>query len=134
LITPQRLQHRRALYAEKKRRWESTKKDSAAYNELVQKRFKEARDARSALHAKNRSESRKISEKSSGPVKTAPVAATKADVKAKTAAAAPAKAAPTAAKAAPVAAKAAPTAAKSTAAQSKQDDKKAPPKAAPAKK
>jgi small subunit ribosomal protein S6e len=65
LVTPQRLQHKRQRIAVKRERYEATRRDAAAYNELVAKRFKEAREARQAIHAKHRSESRKLSEKSS---------------------------------------------------------------------
>jgi len=65
LVTPQRLQHKRQRTAVKRERYEATRRDAQAYNELVARRFKEAREARAALHAKHRSESRKLSEKSS---------------------------------------------------------------------
>jgi len=65
LVTPQRLQHKRQRLAVKRERYESTRRDAQAYNELVTKRFKEAREARAAIHAKHRSESRKLSEKPS---------------------------------------------------------------------
>lgn len=64
LVTPQRLQHKRQRLAVKRQRYEATRAAAQEYNELVSKRFKEARDARAAIHAKHRSESRKLSEKS----------------------------------------------------------------------
>lgn len=71
LVTPARLQHKRQIAAERRRRIEATRADAVQFNELVQKRFKEAREARAKLHAKRRSLSRKVSEKS------APAAAAK---------------------------------------------------------
>jgi len=63
LVTPQRLQHRRQVRAEKRRRYEHTKALATEYNEIVAARNKAARDEKAALH-KKRSESRKLSEKS----------------------------------------------------------------------
>jgi len=71
LVTPARLQHKRQIAADRRRRIEHTRADAAEFNELVQKRFKEAREARAKIHAKRRSLSRKVSEKS------APAAAAK---------------------------------------------------------
>jgi len=70
LVTPQRLQHKRQRLAIKRERWEATRRDAQTYNALVATRFKEARDARAAVHAKHRSESRKLSEKSAAAVKS----------------------------------------------------------------
>lgn len=74
LVTPQRLQHKRQRLAVKRERFENTRAAAQEYNELVAKRYKEARDARAAVHAKHRSESRKLSEKSSTPSTTATAA------------------------------------------------------------
>jgi len=64
LVTPRRLQHKRQIKAQKKIRYEQTKKDSAVFQELVAARFKEPREARAAKLQKRRSLSRKASEKS----------------------------------------------------------------------
>jgi len=114
LVTPLRLQHRRARIAVKRQRWESTRREAEAYNTLVAQRFKEARDSRYSKLAKRRSESRKVSEKST-PAAAAPAKA--APSKAAPAKAAPAKAAP--AKAAPAKAAQAKAAAPKTAAAPK---------------
>jgi len=63
LVTPQRLQHKRQIRGEKRRRYESTKKLATEYNELVAKRAKESREVK--IQAKRRSESRKASERAS---------------------------------------------------------------------
>jgi len=63
LVTPRRLQHRRQQRAEIKHRYENTRKESAAFQELVAQRFKEQREARFAKIQKRRSLSRKASEK-----------------------------------------------------------------------
>jgi len=63
LVTPQRLQHKRQYKHELKTRYEKTRTDTAAFQELVATRFKEAREARFAEHQKRRSVSRKLSEK-----------------------------------------------------------------------
>jgi len=77
LVTPRRLQHKRQIKAEKKSRYEKTKADSAAFQELVAARFKEARDARFAKMQKRRSLSRKASGKDATPApSTAKPAAT----------------------------------------------------------
>jgi len=102
LVTPQRLQHRRQVVAEKRRRTEHTRTLAAEYNELLANRAKAAREAKHEKHLQHRrSESRKASEKetAAGAAKAAPKAA------------APAAAAPKAAAAAPKAAAAAPKAA-----------------------
>jgi small subunit ribosomal protein S6e len=62
LVTPRRLQHKRQLKAVKKQRYEKTRTESAAFQELVAARFKEAREARFAKVQKRRSLSRKASE------------------------------------------------------------------------
>jgi len=64
LVTPARLQHKRQIASERRRRAEKTRSEAADFNEILQKRFKEAREARAKLHAKRRSLSRKVSEKS----------------------------------------------------------------------
>jgi len=65
LVTPQRLQHRRQVRAEKRRRYENTKALAQVFNEAVQNKHKAEREARHAIHVENkkRSESRKESEK-----------------------------------------------------------------------
>jgi len=87
LVTPRRLQHKRQQKAVKKQRYEKTRTESAAFQELVAQRFKEAREARFAKVQKRRSLSRKASEKptesTSTPAATAtPAAKPKAEVKA----------------------------------------------------
>lgn len=64
LVTPGRLQHKRQLKAIKRSRYEKSKADAEAFNALVQRRQKEAREKRAARIAKRRSESRKLSTKS----------------------------------------------------------------------
>jgi small subunit ribosomal protein S6e len=111
LITPLRLQHKRQLKAEKRSRYEKSKKEAKEYNDLLATRLKESR-AKKQL-SKKRSMSRKESEKPAAvaaPVKAA--AAPKA---------APAKAAPAPAKAAPAKA---PAAAKPAAPAAKADKPK----------
>jgi len=91
LVTPQRLQHRRQVRAEKRRRFENTRTLAAEYNELLANRAKLAREAKHEKHLQHRrSESRKASEKeaAAGAAKAAPKAA------APKAAAAPAAAKP----------------------------------------
>jgi len=63
LVTPQRLQRKRARVAEKKSRYEKTRKAAEAFNELLATRAKEAREARAEKLAKRRSVSRKESGK-----------------------------------------------------------------------
>jgi len=63
LVTPRRLQHKRQQKAVKRQRYEKTRIESAAFQELVAARFKEAREARFAKVQKRRSLSRKLSEK-----------------------------------------------------------------------
>jgi len=65
LVTPLRLQHKRQIAAERRERIEKTRVAAHEFNELVAKRFKEAREAKARLHAKRRSLSRKVSEKPS---------------------------------------------------------------------
>jgi len=131
LVTPERLQRKRHAVAVKRVRYEKTKKEAEAYNELLTKRSKEAREARYEKVAKKRSLSRRISETTSTTTTAAPAAA--APVKA----AAPApvaakkeekKAAPAKAAAAPKKDAPAPKAAAPKAAAPKKD---APKKDAP---
>jgi len=63
LVTPERLQRKRAQISVKRQRWEKTRKEAEAFNELLAKRAKEAREARHEKLQKKRSVSRKISEK-----------------------------------------------------------------------
>jgi len=97
LVTPRRLQHKRQQKALIKSRYEKTRTESAAFQELVAARFKEAREARFAKVQKRRSLSRKASEKptdattAAAPKAAAPAAAPKAASKA---ASAPKAAAP----------------------------------------
>jgi len=121
LVTPERLQRKRHQVAVKRQRNDKTKKEAEAYNELLSKRMKEARDARYSKVAKKRSLSRKASETPAVAAATTP--ATAKPSAAKSAAPAPKSAAP-----APKAAKAAAPAAKTQAAKPAA----AAPKAAPA--
>jgi small subunit ribosomal protein S6e len=105
LVTPARLQHRRQVRAEIRRRYENTKALATQYNETIAKAHKAEREARHEKHElnKKRSESRKESVKEAAAAaakKAAPVKAAPA----KPAAAAPVKAAPKAAAPAPKAA------------------------------
>jgi len=63
LVTPLRLQHRRQIAGDRRQRVEKTRVAAQEFNELVAKRFKEAREAKAKMHAKRRSLSRKVSEK-----------------------------------------------------------------------
>jgi len=64
LVTPLRLQHRRQVRAEKRRRFENTQALATEYNELVANKHKAEREAKHAQHdARKRSESRKESVK-----------------------------------------------------------------------
>jgi len=62
LITPQRLQHRRQIRAEKRHRWENSLAQAKEYQERVTKFFKESSEKKAAMH-KKRSVSRKESAK-----------------------------------------------------------------------
>jgi len=119
LVTPARLQHRRQVRAEVRRRYESTKAMATQYNEILANKHKAEREAKHEKHElnKKRSESRKES------VKEAAAASTKKAAPASTKAAAPAKAAPKAA--APVQKAAAP---KTTAPKAAAAPKAAPKK------
>jgi len=57
LITPQRLQRKRAEKSEKKRRYIKARADATEYIDLVQRRLKEAKDKRSKVVAAKRSQS-----------------------------------------------------------------------------
>merc|ERR1712127_921010 len=46
LVTPQRLQHKRAIKAVKRQRYEKSKADAQHYNALLQRRSKESREAK----------------------------------------------------------------------------------------
>jgi len=62
LITPQRLQRKRAENAEKKRRYIKAKQEATEFNALVLKRFKEAKEKRSKVIAAKRSQSARPSQ------------------------------------------------------------------------
>jgi len=62
LVTPQRLQRKRERKAVKKQRYEKSKAEAEAYNQLLAKRTKEQREKRKAVVAKKRSVSRVQSE------------------------------------------------------------------------
>jgi len=96
LITPQRLQRKRAENAEAKRRYIKAKQEAADFNALVLKRFKEAKEKRSKVVAAKRSQSARPSQPATEapkPVTAAPVA--KAAAKKEKKEKAPAKAAAT---------------------------------------
>jgi len=96
LVTPARLQRKRAQFHDAKERVKASKKAAEEYNALIAARYKEARDKRQATIQKRRSASQK---KSTGAAPAKPAAAAAAKP---AAAAAPAKAAPAAPKPAPV--------------------------------
>jgi len=122
LVTPQRLQHRRQIRAEKRRRHESTRALAQQYNEVIANRLKAEREAKHERHeSKKRSESRKESQRESSTKAPEP----KDAAKAKTATVAKPAAAPKAVDAK----KAAPAPAKPAAPQAAAAPK---PKAAPA--
>jgi len=73
LITPQRLQRKRAENAEAKRRYIKAKQEATEFNALVQKRAKEAKDKRSKAVAAKRSQSARPSQAAT--TETKPVAA-----------------------------------------------------------
>jgi len=58
LVTPQRLQHKRQLLAEKRKRWEKSTREAKEYNEILAKYLKEKRDQKLA---RKRSASRRES-------------------------------------------------------------------------
>jgi len=131
LITPQRLQRKRAEKAEHKRRYIKAKQEAAEFNALVLKRFKEAKEKRNKAVAAKRSQSARPSQaatEASKPVAAAPAAkvaakaASKKEDKKEKKAKAPAAKAP-AAKAATTAPVAKPSAKKS---EAKKDGKGQP--------
>jgi len=63
LITPQRLQRKRAERAEKRKRFTKSRREAEAYQALLAKRLKEQKAARAERIAKKRSLSRRKSEK-----------------------------------------------------------------------
>jgi len=89
LITPQRLQRKRAEKAEGKRRYIKAKQEATDFNALVIKRLKEAKDKRAKVVAAKRSQSARQASQGA-PEVAKPVAATPAAAPAT--AAAPAKA------------------------------------------
>jgi len=74
LVTPQRLQHKRQRIAVKAARWQKTREEAAAYNELLAKRHKESAQSRAAKLAQRRS-SRRQSEAHPAAKTDAPAAA-----------------------------------------------------------
>jgi len=128
LVTPRRLQRKRARVAEIRNRYEKTRSEAEAYNALLAQRHKEAREARASKLQKRRSESRKLSEKSETAKTAAAGATAKADsTKKSDAATRPAGAQPAQVKAEKKAAPAA--AAPKAAAPAKKEEKKEAPKA-----
>jgi len=78
LVTPQRLQRKRHFIAVRRERYEASKKAAQEYNELLNKRFKEAKEKRQVrLAAARTSSAHKTSEKKEAPTpaKTAPAPA-----------------------------------------------------------
>jgi small subunit ribosomal protein S6e len=134
LITPQRLQRKRAEKSEAKRRYIKAKQEATDFNALVLKRLKEAKDKRSKAVAAKRSQSaRQASQGAPEAAKPAAAAPPAKPAAAKPAAAKPkddkkekkAKAAPAAAAPAPAAAKPAAKAAAADKPAAKKDAKKA---------
>jgi len=79
LVTPQRLQRKRHFVAVRRERYEASKKAAQEYNDLLNRRFKEAKEKRQVrLTAARTASSAKTSEKKEGstatptPAKTAP--------------------------------------------------------------
>jgi len=101
LVTPERLQRKRTMFNEAKKRIAVSKKAAEEYNALIAQRYKEARDKRQALVQKRRSaSSKKSTSTAAAGTATAPAAAAAKPAPAPAAAAAPAKAAAAAAPAA----------------------------------
>jgi len=71
LITPRRLQHKRELRADKRKRFEKSREEAKVYNDLISKRLKEERDAKKERVAKRRSQSRRESNKDEATKKAA---------------------------------------------------------------
>jgi len=84
LVTPQRLQRKRAAVNDKKKRTAASKKAAEEYNSLLAKRFKEAKEKRQSVLQKKRSLSQ--AEKKSETKAAAPAPAAKASDKPKAAA------------------------------------------------
>jgi len=63
LVTPRRLQRKRQFLKVKRSRYEKSRKEATEFNELMAKRFKEAREKRAQKLQKVRSVSRKQSDK-----------------------------------------------------------------------
>jgi len=121
LVTPRRLQRKRAHVTEIRHRYEKTRKEAETYNALLALRHKEAREARSTKLQKQRSESRKLSEKSETAPKTDAAKTGSAPAAEKVKKPKPAAAATPAAKPEP---KSAPAAAAAPAKAKKQEEKK----------
>jgi len=68
LVTPQRLQHKRQIRSEKRRRYEKSVALAKEYNEKLAKYFKDVADKKAKI-SKKRSESRKESVKATAPAK-----------------------------------------------------------------
>jgi len=81
LVTPQRLQRKRAAVNEKKKRTAASKKAAEEYNSLLARRFKEAKEKRQSVLQKKRSLSQ--AEKKSESKPAAPAATAKASDKPK---------------------------------------------------
>jgi len=77
LITPQRLQRKRAENAEAKRRYIKAKQEATDFNALVLKRIKEAKEKRSKVVAAKRSQSARPSQPAEAPAPAAKPAAKK---------------------------------------------------------
>jgi len=135
LVTPRRLQRKRAHVAEIRHRWEKTRSEAETYNALLALRHKEAREARASKLEKKRSESRKLSEKATEtPAKTDAAKAKSAPAAGKADAAKKAQAKPAAAPAAapaPAAAKTEKKETKTSAAPPKKQEEKKKKEAAP---
>jgi len=63
LVTPRRLQHKRELRSDKRKRFEKSREEAKEYNDMISKRLKEERDAKKERLAKRRSQSRRESSK-----------------------------------------------------------------------
>jgi len=72
LITPQRLQHKRQIRAEKRSRYEKSRQLAKEYNDLLAKRSKEVKDSKAVQMAKRRSQSRHESTKPATQADTKP--------------------------------------------------------------
>jgi len=78
LVTPQRLQRKRAYINEKKQRTANSKKQAEEYNALLAKRFKEAKEKRQSVLQKKRSLSQAEKKPEAGKAAPATAAAPKA--------------------------------------------------------